>query len=440
MNITTTQHFIRRDVLNKDSISKNACEQELAKERVGAFVPGYLPMNIVKLKKAVMASAIIGACSFFFNFSSSNTNQADVCFDLPTDVYASIQRNGKFNDTERLDNTFTQTSWGGLGFPVITEELKLALQHQLHVLDKSDIKATKKIGNLEVTYGDMRKVIELLVQRVGSQPSDISQYLEPHQSWGDDKHGNVHFTGYFTPVLKVKKHKDSKFKYPIYAFPKEWKGKLPSRQQIEKDGVLEGLDLALAYASNPLDVYFMQLQGSGTVEFLDTKERALFRYAGENGHRYRNIQRFFRNRDDLSLSNLSPEGIKRFLLKHPEKMDSVLHYDPSYTFFASKVGLAKGSANVPLMEGISIAADSRYFPLGSVVLAAMPVYENGRITHHEYKILLPQDVGGAIKGAGHVDVYCGNGALGQAKASNLHHYGRLWVLLPKKNEQVAMAE
>ncbi len=440
MNITTTQHFNRRDVLKKDSISKIACEQGLAKERVGAFVPGYLPMNIVKLKKAIMALAIIGACSFFFNFSSSNTDQADVCLDLPTDLYASIERNGKFTDTERLDNTFTQSSWAELGFPVITEELKLALQHQLHVLDKSVIKATKKVGNLEVTYGDLRKVIELLVQRVGTQPSDISKYIETHQSWGDDKHGNVHFTGYFTPVLKVKKHKDGKFKYPIYAFPKEWKGKLPSRQQIEKDGVLEGHDLALAYASNPLDVYFMQLQGSGTVEFLDTNERALFRYAGENGHRYRNIQRFFRNRDDLSLSNLSPEGIKRFLLKHPEKMDSVLHYDPSYTFFASKVGLAKGSANVPLMEGISIAADSRYFPLGSVVLAAMPVFENGRITHHEYKILLPQDVGGAIKGAGHVDVYCGNGSLGQAKASNLHHYGRLWVLLPKKNEQVAMAE
>ena len=92
------------------------------------------------------------------------------------------------------------------------------------------------------------------------------------------------------------------------------------------------------------------------------------------------------------------------------------------------------------MKEISIAADSRYFPLGSVVLAAMPVFENGRITHHEYKILLPQDVGGAVKGAGHVDVYCGNGELGQARASSLHHYGRLWVLLPKKNEQMAMAD
>jgi membrane-bound lytic murein transglycosylase len=66
--------------------------------------------------------------------------------------------------------------------------------------------------------------------------------------------------------------------------------------------------------------------------------------------------------------------------------------------------------------------------------------EDGKVTHHEYKILLPQDVGGVIKGAGRVDVYCGNGDLGMAKASSLHHYGKMWVLLPKKNEQMALNE
>lgn len=405
---------------------------------VNFSIPSFFSMNT--FKKATLATALIGACIFFFNFSSTKTHQAAICLDLPTEVYASINRNGKLSNTEKLDSVFTKSTWEDLGFPVLTEDVKIALQHQMHVLEKSNLTDNRKIGNLEVTYSDLKEVLELLIQRSGTQPNDLHQYIEPYQTWGDDQAGNVYFTGYFTPVLKVKKYKDATYKYPIYAFPKAWKGKLPSRQQIENKGALEKLDLELAFASNPLDIYFMQLQGSGTVEFLDTKERALFRYAGENGHRYRNIQRFFRNRDDLSLRNLSPEGIKRFLMKNPEKIDSVLHYDPSYTFFAPRRGLAKGSANVPLMETISMAADSRYFPLGSVVLAAVPVYEDGKITHHEYKILLPQDVGGAIKGAGHVDVYCGNGALGQTKASSLHHYGRLWVLLPKKNEKVALAE
>jgi len=390
------------------------------------------------LRKAAAATILLGASICFLNFSGEKAQQPTTCLDLPTEVHASIERNGKLKDADKLGKIFTQTGWDGFGFPVITEELKLALQHQIHVLDKSNLAVTRKVGNLKVTYGELRDVLELLVQRVGTQPNDLHQHLELWQTWGDDQQGNVYFTGYFTPVLKVKETCDTKYKYPIYAYPKAWKGKLPTRQQIDHQNVLDQHDVVLAYASNPLDVYFMQLQGSGTVEFVDTGERSLFRYAGENGHRYRNIQRFFRNRGDLSLSNLTPEGIKRFLMKHPEKMDSVLHYDPSYTFFEPKKGLAKGSANVPLMEEISIAADSRYFPLGSVVLAAMPVYENGRITHHQYKILLPQDVGGAVKGAGHVDVYCGNGALGQVRASNLHHYGRLWVLLPKKNVQVAM--
>lgn len=392
-----------------------------------------------KKKLALLAVCIVTG-AFLLNFSASSPKTATACLELPTHLFTSIERNGKFTKDEKLLQTFTKTEWSELGLPMITEELKLALQHQLHVLDGSKMEDNQKIGNLKVTYGELRDVIELLIQRAGTQPTDLHQYLEAWQTWGDDQMGNVYFTGYFTPVLKVKKNKDGKYKYPIYAFPKNWKGKLPSRREIDKKGVLESKDLVLAYATNPLDIYFMQLQGSGTVEYVDTNERTLLRYDGENGYPYRNIQYFFKNRDDLKLGNLSQEGIRRFLMKHPEKMDSVLHFDPSYTFFTPKKGLAKGSANVPLMKEISIAADSRYFPLGSVVLAAMPVYQNDRITHHEYKILLPQDRGGAIKGAGHVDVYCGNGELGQNRASGLHHYGRMWVLIPKKNEQVALLD
>lgn len=395
----------------------------------------YPSMN--NLKRLLIAPIIALVLFTLFNFTKETQKAELPCLELPTTYHSAIQRNGKPVFPSKMASVFTPTNWQDLGFPVITEELKLALQHQLHVLDKSDIEETSKFGNLKVSYGEMRDVLELLILRVGTQPNDLYQYLDAYQTRGEDGFGNVHFTGYFTPVLKVKKQKDKKYKYPIYGFPENWKGALPSRKDIDKKGALKEKGIVLAYASNALDVYFLQLQGSGTVEYLDTNERVLLRYAGENGHPYRNIQYFFKGRSDLALTNLSPESIRRFLLKHPEKTDSVLFYDPSYTFFEPKKGLAKGAANVPLMEGISIAADSRYFPLGSVVLAAMPIVEDGKVTHHEYKVLLPQDVGGAIRGAGHVDVYCGNGELGQNRASNLHHYGKIWVLLPKNNEQVA---
>ncbi|MBI5915595.1 MAG: MltA domain-containing protein [Bacteroidetes bacterium] len=393
-----------------------------------------------KIKSIITVALLLVSGIFLFNFSVPEPTAVAVCLELPTELHAPIDRDGKFADAEKLGKVFSQSPWEALGFPVITDEVKLALQHQLRVLESSPIGDGRKLGNLEVSYGQLKEVIEILLQRSGTQPNDLNQYLEAWQSWGDDRLGDVYFTGYFTPSLKVKKTKDSKFKYPIYAFPEDWEGPMPSRKQIDAEGALSGLGLELGYAANPVDVYIMHLQGSGTVEFVDTKERMLFRYAGENGHRYRNIQRFFRNRDDLALSNLSTEGISRFLTRHPELTDSVLFYNPSYTFFTPKKGLAKGAGEVPLLETISIAADPRYFPMGSVVLAAMPVFHNGKITHHQYQILLPQDVGGAIKGAGHVDVYCGNGELGRKRAASLHHYGRLWVLMPKKNEQVAMVE
>lgn len=391
-----------------------------------------------KIKPASLLGLLAVSGIFFHNFSLPEKEAETQCIDLPTVVYSSIQRNGKLQDAERLKATYTMTNLEEIGFPVIDEKTALALQHQLHVLEAGNLKASQKMGNLQVNYEDLKEVIDILLQRANTQPNDLHQYLEAWQSWGDDRHGNVHFTGYFTPVVKVMKKKDAKYKYPLYAFPKDWEGNLPTRREIDAKGALNSLDLELAFAADPLDVYIMQLQGSGTVEFQDTKERMLFRYAGENGRPYRNIQRFFKNRDDLDISNLSLDGIRRFLTKNPQLTDSVLFYNPSYTFFTSKMGLAKGAGEVPLMEDISIAADPRYFPMGSVVLATVPVYENGKVTHHEYRLLLPQDVGGSIKGAGHVDLYCGNGELGRKKASNLHNYGRMWVLLPKKNEQMAM--
>lgn len=398
------------------------------------------PVSMKKFKTALTLVLFCVSGLFFHNFTLSEVSAPVVCVDVPTEDFSEISRNGKLEKAEKQEALFVKDELDELGFPVITEEVARALEHQLDVLENSSFKNGKIAGNLDLGYEDMKEVLQLLINRAGSQPTDLNQYLEAWQSWGDDKQGNVLFTGYYTPAMKVKTTRDNKYKYPLYAYPKDWKGPLPTREAIDKKGALKGKGLELAYAADPIDIYVMQLQGSGTVEFVDTKVRMLFRYAGENGRPYRNIQHFFKNRSDLSISNVSMSGIRRFLAKNPHLRDSVLFYNPSYTFFTPKTGLAKGAGEVPLIEGVSIAADPRYFPMGSVVLAAMPVYEGGKVTHHKYKILLPQDVGGAIKGAGHVDVYCGTGDYGRRKAAALHHYGRMWVLKPKKNEQVAMLE
>ena len=424
-SISKSNFFLKPSVLTD--------EQLLSKAR--SKHPKPYPMNSFKPVIVLVVIALLGI-SFQQLDNQEPSVQSKRFHPAKTDTSPSY-KNGKTMGAEKLPRIFTTSHWYDLGFPVIDDELALALRHHRHVLGAGRFKDGRQLGDVKMDAAGFETVIELLLQRKGDQPDDLHQYLDAHQVWGADHRGNVLFTGYYTPVIKARKEKAGKYQYPLYAKPRQWDGPMPTRKQIEKEGALEGLGLELGYTRNPIDISIMQLQGSGYVDFVDTGERRLFRYAGHNGHRYRNIQRFFTQRKDIKIGDVSFDGIKRYLDQHPELIDSVLHFNPSYTFFHDTKGLVKGAGQVPLMKGISIAADPAIFPPGSVLLAAFPVVENGSVTHHEYRILLPQDVGSAIKGPGHIDVYCGVGTEGKKMASNLHHYGKIWLLTPKEMEQIA---
>ncbi|MEO1261540.1 MAG: MltA domain-containing protein [Bacteroidota bacterium] len=387
--------------------------------------------------RPVLVLACIAVIGISFNSSNQETASSQNLLQLPEKDYSPTNRYGKAIEAATLPEVYSTTNWFDLGFPKISEETTLALRHHKHILKSRKYRDVHKVGNLSVTADDFSAVIDLLIEREGVRPDDLHQYIDAHQVWGEKKKGNVLFTGYYTPVVKARKKKSGKYKFPIYANPESWTGPMPSRREIEKEGALAGLGLELAYADNPIDIAIMQLQGSGYIDFVDSDERRLFRFAGHNGHRYRNIQHFFRQHEDIKIGDVSFNGIKRFLQKNPSLTDSVLHFNPAYTFFDSQKGLVKGAGQVPLMQTISVAADPKYFPAGSVLLAAMPVTKKGKVTHHEYRILLPQDVGSAVKGTGHIDVYCGVGTAGQKMASNLHHYGKVWLLTPKQDPQIA---
>ena len=113
----------------------------------------------------------------------------------------------------------------------------------------------------------------------------------------------------------------------------------------------------------------------------------------------------------------------------------ILFTNPSYVFFDRKRAIPHGAGHVPLTADYSIAVDPKYIPLGSTLLAAIPsVDAKGDFSHHEFRIVVAQDIGGAIRGSGHVDVYCGVGIAAQKKAMAFHQYGSLWLLLPKLRE------
>ena len=343
-----------------------------------------------------------------------------------------FKNNGKDKTAPLLPETYNLSHLDSLELPIISEGLVEALEYQLKLLQIKKQKKQQHLGNLDISLAQLETVIKQLLAWQYTQPLGLTEILDAYQIKGEDLRGNVHFTGYFTPVIKVSKKKSKHYQYPIYTRPKNWSGEYPTRAEIDGEGAFEGRGLEIAYARNPVDVYFMQVQGSGYVEYPDGT-RMLFSYDGTNKQPYKSIGRFLVNMNLISAEHISMNGIRRLLLKNPSMIKEVLYYNPSYTFFTPKKSKPIGAGLVPLTTNHSIAVDRKYIPLGACLLAKVPVVnEKGRLLRHEFRFLVAQDVGGAIKGPGHVDLYSGDGPEGKKKASYLHHYGKLWLLLPKK--------
>ena len=314
--------------------------------------------------------------------------------------------------------------------PQVNQELAEGLKQQLKLL-KYQKRLKKEYSGLKITKEQLSETIKILLSAQFNNSFGMQHGLEAHQIWGDDQMGNVKFTGYFTPVLKVNKRPNSRYKYPIYQYPKKWKGRLPSRREIEGDGALDSFNLEIAYAKSKLDIYFMQVQGSGYIEFPNGK-RKLLAHEGSNKHPYRSIGKYMVKNGFATPEYVSLKSIKSYFKKNPQLVDSILFQNPSYVFFRPVTTKPRGAGHVSLTPNYSIAIDRKVLPLGSCLLATVPILDDNRnFSHHEFRILISQDIGGAIKGEGHIDLYQGIGARAEINASNLHHYGNLWLLLPK---------
>ncbi len=344
-----------------------------------------------------------------------------------------ISKLGIDSEADKLDSVYTSINLEDINLPIIDANQIAVLKNQRKLLSKRNAHQ-KKFGNLIISDSSLTDVVNSLLAFQYTEPYELIHNLELYKIWGGDKRGHVQFTGYFTPIIQVNDTFDETYFYPIYDFPKKWKGKLPSRAEIDGKFVLDGLGLELAYAKSPVDVYFMQVQGSGYVKYPDGRLR-LLEYNGSNRHPYRSIGKYIVKKEHLDLKDISMDGIKRYLKEHQDQVDSLLFQNPSYTFFKFSNKKPKGAGQVPLTKMLSVAVDDRYIPLGSCLLAKIPkINKKGMITDYEYKLLYAQDVGGAIKGTGHIDIYMGIGKKAKQKASNLYHYGELFLLLPKSNK------
>ncbi len=271
----------------------------------------------------------------------------------------------------------------------------------------------------------------------------------------------VLFTGYFEPTFEASPTPDQVYRHPIYRLPEdlltidlslfreglkgiklvgrlEGKEVLPyyTREQIVAEKVLAGRGLEIAWLKDPVDVLFLQIQGSGRLVFPDGQVIHVG-YAASNGHPYRSIGRYMVEQGYLGLEQVSMQSIRQYLKENPYTADEILSHNPSYVFFRELDSGPIGNIGVVLTPGRSIALDARLFPKGALcfITTQKPLVDRtGNIIKWvEFsRFVLNQDTGGAIRGAGRADIFWGAGPYAEIAAGHLRHEGDLYILLLKK--------
>jgi membrane-bound lytic murein transglycosylase A len=237
------------------------------------------------------------------------------------------------------------------------------------------------------------------------------------------------FTGYFEIELNGSRHRHGPYQTPIYRRPPDL-GRAPrqSRARIE-DGALAGRGLELFWVDNPIDAFFLQIQGSGRVR-LEDGEVVRVGYDGQNGLPYVPVGRLLIERGEIARSKLTMASIRAWMQAHPKAGAELRREDPSYVFFRVVKGEGPlGAEHVALTPQRSLAVDRGYVPLGVPIwLAADERYIPNATVR---RLVIAQDTGGAIKGPVRGDLFWGAGSAAGNRAGEMNALGRYFLLLPR---------
>ena len=206
-----------------------------------------------------------------------------------------------------------------------------------------------------------------------------------------------------------------------------------TRAEIE-DGALAGKGLELAWAKDPVELFFLEIQGSGRIRMPDGTVMRVG-YAGQNGRDYVAIGRLLRDRGILPPGGANMEAIKAWIRANPDEGRALMRENLSYIFFKELTGPGPlGALNVPVTPRTSVAADPNYVPLGA------PIYLHKADRHEIEGLWVAQDTGGAIKGPNRFDTFWGAGPEAVAVAGGMSASGEALILVPKGVAARALAQ
>lgn len=280
----------------------------------------------------------------------------------------------------------------------------------------------------------------------------------PHRVVHAAKEGLL--TGYYEPVLDGSRTKSDQFATPIYRRPpdlvnlvheaergakanqftharKTTTGTEPyaTRAEIEA-GALAGQGLELLFLADPVDTFFMHIQGSGRIRLTDGSMIRVH-YDGKNGHPYTSIGRYLIDTGLLAADKITMGALGRWLRADPERGRHVMHQNASFVFFRELQGEEAqgplGVLSIPLVAGRSLAVDAGTHAIGTPVYVSAPKLTHASRTKKDggfHRLMIAHDVGSAIRGPERGDIYFGSGDKAGKLAGITKHPGRFFVLLP----------
>ncbi|WP_332041104.1 murein transglycosylase A [Parasphingorhabdus sp.] len=278
--------------------------------------------------------------------------------------------------------------------------------------------------------------------------NDARRFFESHFESVRIGDGKAFATGYFEPQINGSRTRTAEAQVPVYRRPpdlvdvdlgqfsdelkdKKIRGKVEGknlvpfedRAQID-EGALQGKGLELAWASDYIDFFFLQIQGSGRIAMPDGSVMRIG-YDGQNGRDYTAIGRVMRERGLLEKGKANMQGINEWLRANPEEGQKIMRENESYIFFRELTGPGPiGAMGHPVVGRTSVAVDRNFVPLGAPVFLDM---------EHDIAdgLWIAQDTGGAIKGANRFDTFWGAGEEAAQIAGGMSSNGQALLFLPK---------
>lgn len=342
------------------------------------------------------------------------------------------------------DLGFDDQIWGNGSTTGDKENLLTAIDNSLRYLGTNSAARAYRNG----VHGLERQRVLASVQRfrdlvaMANTPRELQAAVNREFAWyksvGRDNQGTVQFTAYFEPIYAASPVPTSEYRYPLYRLPPDLSDN-PSRLAIEgrdgtgSNGPLQGYEIA--WLRDRLQAYLVHVQGSARLRFPNGEIKSIG-YAGKTSYSYVSIGRELVRDGVLPAEGLNLPIMIEYFRQHPAALSEFLPRNRSYVFFRETNGAqATGSIGVPVTADRSIATDKSLMPPGALAMIRtqipFPTANGGLEKLLVNRFVLDQDTGGAIIGAGRVDIFLGTGEVAGDRAGVVTDTGELYYLLLK---------